>query len=93
MVRNRWSDLVCFAGRASGEVLVRGRKVLGISQRRNRFGVWFQCAALLKWSAAEIVDLLDLHPPEEAIRDLKALAAPLGVDRSMLESEFLNRLA
>ena len=36
MRRTAWSDLVCFAGVGRGEVIVAGRKVLGISQRRTR---------------------------------------------------------
>lgn len=38
----RWSSLVCFAGVASGEIMVDGRKAVGISQRRTRAGARFQ---------------------------------------------------
>jgi len=34
----RWSGQVCFGGVGSGEVTVDGRKVVGLSQRRNRRG-------------------------------------------------------
>ncbi len=37
--------LVCFAGIGTGEVLVGGAKVVGISQRRDRRGARFQCVA------------------------------------------------
>lgn len=37
-----WSSLVCFAGVASGEIMVDGRKAVGISQRRTRAGARFQ---------------------------------------------------
>ena len=36
MVCTAWSPLVCFAGIGPGEVLVDGRKLVGISQRRTR---------------------------------------------------------
>ena len=92
MVGSRWSDLVCFAGRAPGEVLVDNRKVLGVSQRRNRTGAWFQCAALLAWPVDEMVELLGLQPPSEAIGDLQALAGPLPIDRYELQASFLEHL-
>jgi len=68
---------VCFAGRAAGEVLVSGRKVVGISQRRDRFGARFQCAALVGSGAVEdtvvpLVDLLGLGPSEGLVAELRA---------------------
>src|SRR5206468_2215335 len=47
MVTNAWSSIVCFAGRAAGEVTAGagGPKLVGISQRRTRAGAWFQCVA------------------------------------------------
>ena len=92
MVGSRWSDLVCFAGRAPGEVLVDNRKVLGVSQRRNRTGAWFQCAALLTWPVAEMVRLLGLQPSSDAIRDLQALAGPLPIAESELQASLLEHL-
>lgn len=47
MVHSRWSERACFAGLGPGEVTVRGRKVVGIAQRRTRFGALFQCAVPL----------------------------------------------
>ncbi len=44
---------VCFAGVGPGEVLVGGRKVVGISQRRTRAGALFQVAVLQRWAAEE----------------------------------------
>tara|TARA_B100000586_G_scaffold154608_1_gene112506 strand:+ start:774 stop:1055 length:282 start_codon:yes stop_codon:yes gene_type:complete len=92
MVGSRWSDLVCFAGRAPGEVLVDNRKVLGVSQRRNWTGAWFQCAALLTWPVDEMVQLLDLQPPADAISDLQAVAGPLPIDRPELQASLLEHL-
>lgn len=61
----RWSPLVCFAGRAPGEVMVGGRKVVGTSQRRTRIGAVFQVAVALTWASEALVDVLRL-PPEAA---------------------------
>jgi hypothetical protein len=41
--------LLCFAGLGPGEVTVGGRKVVGLSQRRWRTGVKFQCLVLPRW--------------------------------------------
>jgi lipoate-protein ligase A len=59
-----WSPLVCFAGRAPGEVVVGGRKVVGTSQRRTRDGAVFQVAVALVWEPEALVPLLRL--PTEA---------------------------
>ncbi len=42
MLHNDWSDLVCFAGVGPGEVLLAGRKLVGLSQRRTRQGLRLQ---------------------------------------------------
>ncbi|MFN0092311.1 MAG: lipoyl protein ligase domain-containing protein [Acidimicrobiales bacterium] len=74
--RGGWADYVCFAGLASGEVLVGGRKVVGVAQRRTRRAVRFQSAALLSWRPAELVALL--HPPALPAAELAPCAAGLG---------------
>ena len=51
MEHNDLSPLVCFAGRAPGEVFLGGAKVVGISQRRTRDWVRFQCALSRRWDA------------------------------------------
>ena len=60
LLRTAWSGTVCFAGVAPGEVLVHGRKAVGISQRRTRAGARFQCAALLRWDPAPLLGILAL---------------------------------
>ena len=67
MVRNEWSDLVCFAGLGPGEVTVDGRKVVGISQRRTRQAARFQCVAYERWDPQPLVDLLQLDAELEAV--------------------------
>jgi lipoate-protein ligase A len=58
MVCTECSSVVCFAGVAPGEVTVAGRKVVGISQRRNRHGARFQCAVLSVWDPIRLLALL-----------------------------------
>ena len=91
----RWERLACFAATGAGEVSVAGRKVVGISQRRSRFGSRFQCAALLGWDPAATVDLLALAPSErQALTEhLAGSAAGLGRTAAELESSFLRQLA
>ncbi|NNE72332.1 MAG: lipoate--protein ligase family protein, partial [Acidimicrobiales bacterium] len=56
-VEGRWGPQVCFAGRAGGEVLVGGRKLVGISQRRTRLGARFQTHVLRRWSVDPLIDV------------------------------------
>ncbi|MGH9105569.1 MAG: lipoyl protein ligase domain-containing protein [Acidimicrobiales bacterium] len=96
MQRRAWSSLVCFAGLASGEVTTAsGTKVVGISQRRARWGVLFQCACLLRWEPDRLLSLLALTPGERssASRELAHAASGAGPGRAacLLES-FLGAL-
>jgi lipoate-protein ligase A len=60
-VHTAWSRRVCFAGVGSGEVTVEGRKMVGLSQRRTREAALFQCACLVQWDPAPLVDALGLE--------------------------------
>lgn len=42
-----WSRALCFAGLGPGEVTVDGRKLVGVSQRRQRDRAWFAAALYL----------------------------------------------
>ena len=44
LAADRWGRLVCFAGIGPGEVLIGGRKAVGVSQRRNRRRIVIQTA-------------------------------------------------
>mgnify|MGYP001569138128 FL=1 len=75
---------VCFVGRAAGEVVSGGRKVVGISQRRDRGGARFQCAVLLGADAvarlvAPLVDLLGLAPRSEILAEIEASVSGLMI--------------
>jgi len=53
-----WSKVLCYAGLGAGEVTVAGRKVVGMSQRRERVGCWIHSMALLGERAPELAGLL-----------------------------------
>ena len=68
MSRTEWADRVCFAGLGPGEVTagVDGPKLVGISQRRTRRYVRFQCLALREWDPVGIAAAVAV--PVDAIR-------------------------
>ena len=80
MRKTPWSDRVCFAGLGPGEVTIGGRKVVGMSQRRTREGVLFQCCAALRWEPERLLDVLALSDEERArgAADLAAVATGIG---------------
>ena len=53
-----WSTSLCYAGLGAGEVTVAGRKVVGMSQRRERSGAWIHSMALLNDRSGDLADLL-----------------------------------
>lgn len=58
-VASEWSRTICFAGRGPGELFdSSGAKVVGISQRRTREWVRFQCALSLRWEPEVLVETL-----------------------------------
>jgi lipoate-protein ligase A len=88
-VTTAWSAKVCFAGTGAGEVTVGGRKVVGMAQRRTRAGALFQCAALLRWDAARLLEVLELPEAEraEGAMTLGTAAAGLGPERRVADIE------
>lgn len=92
--RTRWGRLVCFAALGPGELVVGGRKVVGISQRRTRAGARFQSLVLQRWDPASLLDLLALTPGERAqgVADLRDVAAGPGVPTADLEAALLTEL-
>jgi lipoate-protein ligase A len=83
MRHSRWSRQVCFAGLGPGEVLVDGRKAVGMSQRRTRAGALFQCCVMLDWEPSPLLDVLALDPAErgQAAADLRDVATGIGPGR------------
>jgi lipoate---protein ligase len=97
MARAPWSDVVCFAGTAPGEVRVPAGKVVGISQRRARGGALFQCGALLRWRPDEAVAPLAVDRPA-AVEALAGVAVGIEdllgrIDRRELRALVERRLA
>ena len=70
-----WGELICFAGRAAGEVFVDGKKSLGISQRRTRRGARFQTALARQWNITDLSPLLNLSPEDCACLETETATA------------------
>lgn len=81
---DRWGKLICFAGVGPGEVLISGKKVVGVSQRRNRHRARFQSAVrVLEPKLANGVGELR-SMPTRGVGELKAKPARgVGELRSM----------
>ena len=73
MVTTPWSDLVCFAGLGPGEVLLDGRKLVGLSQRRTRNGVRIQGTL---YTAPPAIDLARLLRPPRPSTPLPEIGEP-----------------
>ncbi|MDZ7677121.1 MAG: hypothetical protein U5K29_01060 [Acidimicrobiales bacterium] len=90
-----WSRLVCFAGLGPGEVVdPRGRKLVGLSQRRTRHAARFQTVLYHRGEPSEIVDLLGLGAPEaeQVAAVLEAGARSVAVDPDAFVEALLGSL-
>lgn len=95
MRRTEWSSRVCMAGIGAGEVLLGSRKVVGISQRRNRRAALFQSVAVLIWDPKPLLRVLGVAAEElpAAASALADVAAGVGPDRRQaLEDALLAAL-
>jgi lipoate---protein ligase len=90
-----WGRLVCFGALGPGEVVIGGRKAVGISQRRTREGARFQCIVYAEWEPSGVLDLLEQPDAERdrAESDLATVATGIG-DEALraLEPSILRRL-
>jgi len=66
---------VCYATPGRGEVLVGGRKIVGLAQRRRRPGALVQCGLLRRWEPGDLLAALGADPADAEIR-----AAAVGLD-------------
>jgi lipoate-protein ligase A len=91
MVSTPWSSLICFDGFGPGEVLVDGRKLVGISQRRTRVAARLQCCWYSSTDPARLVGLLDadIRP---AITDLAPVATLDTADVGSVLSDLARSL-
>jgi lipoate-protein ligase A len=94
LARTNWTAMVCFAGLGPGEVTVAGRKVVGLSQRRNRSWIRIQTTALTRWNPRELIDLLVLETPDrQRLADMLGdAAAALRADHEDLVASLLASL-
>jgi lipoate-protein ligase A len=74
MVTTPWSQLVCFAGLGPGEVLLDGRKLVGLSQRRTRHGIRIQGSLYTAQPEIDISTLLRGPLPAAPLPDVATLA-------------------
>jgi lipoate-protein ligase A len=94
LVESRWSRRVCFGGLGPGEVVVDGRKVVGISQRRTRAGARFQCVVHRHWDPSALLELLALDDSQrdEARLELATVGAGLDVDHALVIDGLVRHL-
>jgi lipoate-protein ligase A len=91
MQRSEWSNLVCFAGRGSGEVFdQQGSKVVGISQRRTRQWARFQCAVSINWDPDTLIDLL--RPPRPSVTEIAHVGSSLKVSGEDVSAAVIEAL-
>jgi lipoate---protein ligase len=64
--RDRVLAEVCFGGLSPYEVVVEGRKLVGLAQVRRRAGALFQAGIYLRWLPERTAALLALDPAERA---------------------------
>lgn len=84
-----WSKLVCFDGVGAGEVLLDGRKLVGLSQRRTRHAARLQCCWYSTYDPARLVELLAPSSPRPAVAEL----SPVATLRADLSDTVVDRLA
>ena len=84
--RSEASDLICFIGRAPGELFIDNRKILGISQRRSKFGTRFQCALIINWKPEHMIAAYASSP----IPNLDKLISRAGIGSGCQKQSALN---
>jgi lipoate---protein ligase len=98
LTRSSWSALLCFAGVGPGEVFIRGRKTVGMSQRRSRYAALYQCGALLHWTidpemfAPSLIEHLDIAEVEKVGIGLDEVLHR-SVSHAEVETAFLSALS
>lgn len=88
-----WGRVICFAGLGPGEVVVDGRKVVGLSQRRTRDMARFQGLAVTELGAPTIRRHLrqGVLPPD-LDQQLDELPVGTSLDLNALTSAFIKAL-
>ncbi len=86
--------LVCFSSRAPGELLVDSAKILGISQRHTKYGIWFQTLLLFQWDSNLFLQYLRLSIEQrQALKaDLDKSAGTVKLNPDSFVQVFLSRI-
>jgi lipoate-protein ligase A len=92
LIRSRWSSDVCFAGMGPGEVMVRGAKLVGVSQRRTRDAARFQSMIHLRWRPDVVAALVAARPPVEELEPLVATSPAPADDITAALTQSLARV-
>jgi lipoate---protein ligase len=95
LVSSEWSRLWCFSGLGPGEVSARGRKLVGVSQRRSRSGAWFFTMACVGLDPVRDASFLQGSKEWRSglTEELKRSHAPLESSIASVESSLAARLA
>jgi len=73
--RDRLIAAICYATLGSGEVTSAGRKIVGLAQRRRRYGALVQCGLLRHWDPTPLLRALRAD-----VDDQQILEAATGLD-------------
>ena len=86
-----WSKTICFDGLGAGEVVVGGRKLVGLSQRRTRHAARLQCCWYSVYDPTRLVELLasDRRPP---LGELSSPATMSAVTSDAVVDALVSRL-
>ncbi|MEM7141481.1 MAG: hypothetical protein AAF548_10660 [Actinomycetota bacterium] len=90
VTRSPWATRVCFVGAGPGEVFVGEDKLVGVSQRRTRDWIRFQCMVHRSWNADATFSLFRSSDRDTAHR-LGGRVATIG--ELDIERPFLAALA
>lgn len=77
--------VVCFASSAPGEVFAHNEKLVGISQRRGRWGARYQCVIYRRWSPEKWVDAIADPEVRERILGLRVASVEASADEVAAE--------
>jgi lipoate-protein ligase A len=93
-VSSAWSSSVCFSGLGPGEITVDGYKVVGVSQRRSRYGAWLFSLALVNFDPLRLARMIAPHlgDKKELVDTLSAQVKGLGFDAWVLEDVLRRHL-
>jgi lipoate-protein ligase A len=92
LVTTPWSSTVCFDGIGAGEVLLGGRKLVGISQRRTRHAARLQCCWYSRYDPAGLVELL-APAARPAVAELRPVATVPRILGDAIPPALVVRLA